>query len=184
MADIHIEEHSSLIKTPKQLIITVVLAFLVPVVVIVMIAHFMTGGIKTPKEAMAPEAVAQRLKPVGTLVVAGTPAAEAEAQRLAAAAPAPAPAQAPAPAAGTQTAVLDGQAVYQKICAACHAAGVAGAPKHGDKAAWSTRIAQGKDALYAAALKGKGAMPPKGGNPVLSDAEVKAAVDYMVEHAK
>jgi cytochrome c5 len=182
MADIHIEEHSSLIKTPKQLIITVVLAFLVPVVVIVMIAHFMTGGIKTPKEAMVPETVAQRLKPVGTLVVAGTPAAEAEARRLAA--DAPAPAQVPAPAAGTQTAALDGQAVYQKACAACHAAGVAGAPKYGDKAAWSPRIAQGKEALYTSALKGKGAMPPKGGNAALSDAEVKAAVDYLVEHAK
>ncbi|TXF12548.1 cytochrome c5 family protein [Pelomicrobium methylotrophicum] len=179
MADIRIEEHSSPIKTPKQLAITVVLAFLVPVVVIVMVANLVTGGIKAPKEAMTPEAVAQRLKPVGTLVVAGTPAAEAEA-KLAAAAPAPTPA-ADAPA---QAAADDGQTVYQKTCAACHATGVAGAPKFGDKAAWAPRIAQGKEGLYVSALKGKGAMPPKGGNVSLPDAAVKAAVDYLVDHAR
>ena len=66
----------------------------------------------------------------------------------------------------------------------CHAAGVAGAPKLTDKAAWAPRIAQGKDALYSSSLKGKGAMPAKGGNPSLSDADVKAAVDYMVGQTK
>lgn len=66
----------------------------------------------------------------------------------------------------------------------CHAAGVAGAPKLTDKAAWATRIAQGKDTLYTSSLKGKGAMPAKGGNPSLSDADVKAAVDYMVGQTK
>jgi cytochrome c5 len=61
---------------------------------------------------------------------------------------------------------------------------VAGAPKFGDKAAWAPRIAQGKNALYASALKGKAAMPPKGGNTALSDDAVKAAVDYMIAAAK
>jgi cytochrome c5 len=61
---------------------------------------------------------------------------------------------------------------------------VAGAPKFGDKAAWAPRIAQGKEALYNSALKGKGAMPPKGGNAALSDDAVKAAVDYMAAAAK
>ena len=66
----------------------------------------------------------------------------------------------------------------------CHTAGVAGAPKLTDKGAWAPRIAQGKDALYSSSLKGKGAMPAKGGNPSLSDADVKAAVDYMVGQTK
>jgi cytochrome c5 len=62
----------------------------------------------------------------------------------------------------------------------CHAAGVAGAPKAGDKAAWAPRLGAGVDALYANSIKGKNAMPPKGGNLSLPDADVKAAVDYMV----
>ena len=63
---------------------------------------------------------------------------------------------------------------------ACHATGVAGAPKAGDKAAWEPRLKQGMEALYTSSLKGKGAMPPKGGAVQLSDADIKAAVDYMV----
>jgi cytochrome c5 len=92
---------------------------------------------------------------------------------VAAAAPAPA-AAAPAPAAG---AAAKGKSIYESSCVACHAAGIAGAPKAGDKAAWAPRLKTGKDALYASALKGKGAMPPKGGNMALPDADVKAAVD-------
>ena len=86
--------------------------------------------------------------------------------------------------AASGTAIADGQATYQKACAACHMTGAAGAPKLEDKAAWAPRIAQGTDALYDAVLKGKGAMPPKGGQAQLSDDEVKAAVDYMVSQAK
>ncbi|MDE2606577.1 MAG: cytochrome c5 family protein, partial [Burkholderiales bacterium] len=99
-------------------------------------------------------------------------------------APAAAPAAAPAPAA-TKTAAAGGagQALYQQVCVACHAAGVAGAPKFGDKAAWAPRIAQGMPTLYNAALHGLNAMPPKGGSSA-SDADVKAAVDYMVGAAK
>jgi len=81
----------------------------------------------------------------------------------------------------------DGEAVYKKTCKMCHAKGMAGAPKMGDAAAWKDRIAQGMDTLYTHSLKGfkgKGMMPPKGGNTKLSDDEVKAAVDYMVEHSK
>ena len=77
-----------------------------------------------------------------------------------------------------------GEGVYRQSCAVCHTAGVAGAPKLTDKAGWAPRIAQGKDALYNSSLKGKGAMPAKGGNPSLSDADVKAAVDFMVSQAK
>ncbi len=71
--------------------------------------------------------------------------------------------------------------VYKTSCAACHATGAAGAPKLGDKAAWEPRVAQGVDALVASTLKGKGAMPPKGGNSSLSDAEVKGAVEYILQ---
>ncbi len=77
-----------------------------------------------------------------------------------------------------------GEAIYKQNCAVCHAAGVAGATKLTDKAAWGPRIAKGMAAMYASALKGKGAMPAKGGNPSLTDADVKAAVDYMVGQAK
>ena len=78
----------------------------------------------------------------------------------------------------------DGKKVYDSGCIACHGAGIAGAPKFGDKAAWAPRIKTGMDALYAAALNGKGAMPPKGGNTTLPDADVKAAVDFMVANAE
>jgi cytochrome c5 len=78
----------------------------------------------------------------------------------------------------------DGKKVYDATCAVCHGAGVAGAPKSGDKAAWAPRLKIGVDALYASALKGKAAMPAKGGNASLPDADVKAAVDYMVAAAK
>ena len=81
-------------------------------------------------------------------------------------------------------AAADGKAVYDKTCTVCHAAGVANAPKLGDKAAWAPRAATGKDALLASVVKGKGAMPPKAGNPSLTDAEIKAAVDFMVSQVK
>jgi cytochrome c5 len=74
-------------------------------------------------------------------------------------------------------------ALYTQTCATCHAAGVAGAPKLGDKAAWAPRVSQGVDALVASAIKGKGAMPPKGGSSA-SDAEIKSVVTYMVNAAK
>ena len=81
-------------------------------------------------------------------------------------------------------AVADGKAVYEKACAACHAAAVAGAPKLGDKAAWSPRVGAGKSALVAAVIKGKGAMPPKAGQAALSEAEIAQAVDYMLTAVK
>ncbi|HEX9180769.1 MAG TPA: c-type cytochrome, partial [Burkholderiales bacterium] len=99
-------------------------------------------------------------------------------------APAPEKAAAPAPAPAAAPAADKGKKTYETSCAACHATGAAGAPKFGDKAAWGPRIATGKPALYSSALKGKGAMPPKGGNAGLADDDVKAAVDYMVSQAK
>jgi cytochrome c5 len=113
-----------------------------------------------------------RIKPVGEVAYAAAKTPQA---------PVTAPVAASTP-------VRDGQQVYQASCIACHAAGVAGAPKLGDKGQWATRIAKGLDTLYSGAVNGMqgsaGAMPAKGGNPALSDAEVKAAVDYMVAQSK
>lgn len=81
-------------------------------------------------------------------------------------------------------ACADGKAVYDGTCATCHKDGVAGAPKLGDKAAWAARIKTGNDAMVSSVIKGKGAMPAKGGKASLSDAEVKAAVEYMVKASK
>ena len=77
-----------------------------------------------------------------------------------------------------------GKATYDSTCAACHTSGVAGAPKLGDKAAWAPRIATGAAALNASAINGKGIMPPKGGNKSLPDADIAAAVDYMLSQSK
>jgi cytochrome c5 len=119
---------------------------------------------------------------------ADAPAAAAPAA-VAAATPAPsaaAPAAATAPAAPVQVAAANpgaGEALYKQACMACHAAGVAGAPKFGDKAAWAPRIQTGIDALTTSVIKGKNAMPPKGGSAA-SDADIHSAVVYMVNAAK
>jgi cytochrome c5 len=89
---------------------------------------------------------------------------------------------------GSAVAAQAGDKVYTQACVVCHGAGVAGAPKFGDKAAWKDRIAQGNDKLYEHALKGyqgkAGFMPAKGGRADMSDDDVKAGVDYMVSKAK
>ena len=81
-----------------------------------------------------------------------------------------------------------GQQVYQASCVACHGAGIAGAPKVEDKGQWAKRIAKGVDTLYASAVNGvqgsAGVMPARGGNPALSNAEVRAAVEYMIARSK
>ena len=183
------EEHSSIIKTPKQLILVIVAAFVVPITIIVLLTQFVTGGISVEKNdpALSDEAVAKRLKPVGELVLADSPqavAATAAAPALTPAAAAvapPAAATAPVSAAGGAN---KGKAIYDASCAACHGSGVAGAPKLGDKLAWAPRIKAGSAALYNSTLKGKNAMPAKGGNASLTDADVKAVVDYMVSQSK
>lgn len=172
-------ESTSLIKTPQQLILVVVLAFVVPVALIVMLTQLITSSTDTSKAnpALSEEAIAKRLKPVGEVAVDPTqPKPVPSAPAAVAAAPAAIPG-APAAAKGDAG---KGKPVYDSACMACHAAGVAGAPKTGDKAAWAPRLKAGMGTLYNSAMKGKNAMPPKGGNLSLSDADVKAAVDYMV----
>jgi cytochrome c5 len=90
----------------------------------------------------------------------------------------------PASPVAASVATVNGEALYQQACQVCHAAGVAGAPKFGDKAAWSTRMSSGIDALHASVVKGKGAMPPRGGAAQASDADLRAAVEYMAAAVK
>jgi cytochrome c5 len=166
-------EHESFIKTPQQLVVVILLAFLVPIIGIILLVQLVTSTARPDPKALAPEAVAERIKPVARLEFGAREGA-----------PAPAGQPAAKPAAQAKAGPADGKAVYDKTCFACHAQSVAGSPKIGDKAAWAPRIKQGMDTLMQSVLKGKGAMPPKGGNPSLSDAEVKAAVEFLVSQAK
>jgi len=135
------------------------------------------GG--TFKEPTAPAAAAAPAAP------AGAPAAGAAATAApAAAAQAAVVVASAAPAAAAPAKAGDGKALYETACMACHAAGVANAPKLGDKAAWAPRMKSGMETLYTSVIKGKGAMPPKGTAMSASDAEIKASVDYMVSSVK
>jgi len=147
------DEHQSFIKGPRQLIVVIVLAFLVPIVVISLIATFVqtTTRSGTGADTMTPEAIADRLRPIGRLEVAG---------------------------ASASTELRGGEEVYKTVCSACHDTGVAGAPKIGDTAAWAPRVETGLDALVQSSLKGKGAMPPQGGGQ-FHDTEIARAVVYL-----
>ena len=178
--------HEGKQANPVKLAIGVTIGTIALIIGIIMLVQLAVGsyGSRSMKgeRTMSDKAVAKRLAPVAQVAVdPNAPAAPS--------APAAQPSAAPAtPAAAGATKVADagsaGKATYDSACMACHAAGVAGAPKLGDKAAWAPRMAQGTPALHTAALKGKGAMPPKGGNAALSDDAVKAAVDYMLAAAK
>ena len=250
--------NESLIKTPKQLVTVLVLSFVVPIIIIILLAKLATSGRIYDKDspAMSPEEVGKRIKPVadvnmrtagpagkvfktgeevyksvctachatgiakapkfgdrrdwapriregqkmlvqtaikgaGAMPPRGGAAdlSDIEVERAvvylanAAGAKFKEPA-APAPAGPAPAAKADGKKVYETTCMACHGAGVANAPKFGDKKAWEPHLHRGVDELYQTAMKGKGAMPPKGGNLTLSEVEVKAAVDYMVGAVK
>ena len=139
------------------------------------------GAMQDEAKAVDPSvqaAVDQRIRPPARVAVAGeTPPAEP--------APTGAPAQTPATAPVITT--LSGEQAFETVCTTCHGAGIAGAPRLGDAAAWKPRVAQGKAVLYRHSIEGyqgqQGIMPPKGGRPDLSDDSVRAAVDYMVDAA-
>ena len=246
-------QHESFIKTPQQLIVVILLAFLVPIIGIVLLVQFVLNVAGPDPRTLTAEAVAERIQPVARLEfgapggAAGARSADqivktvctachqagvANAPKFGDAAawapriktglnamvqsvikgkgamppkagdaslteaeiqsavvlmanqagakfkekPAAAPAKAPAAA--------DGKAVYDKGCVACHQISVAGSPRLGDKAAWAPRIQTGTDALMQSVIKGKSAMPPKAGNPALSDAEIRAAVEFMASQSK
>lgn len=129
--------------------------------------QFVGGGAAQPLSSLQVQQTAERIKPVGQVA---TKSADAKAS------------------VAVEKKPLTGEEVYNTVCTACHGLGVAGAPKFGDKAAWEARIAQGADTLVKHAIEGyqgkAGVMPAKGGNADLSDAEVKAAIEYMVAAAK
>ncbi len=173
---------------PVKLAIGVVIGAAALIIGIILLAQLAIDsyGSRPAKEdpTLREDRVAARIAPDARLAVdPNAPVAPPAPVNVAAVTPATIPP--PAAAAGAAAAGADaGKKTFDAICTACHTAGVAGAPKFGDKAAWAPRIKTGKDALYNAALHGLNAMPPKGGNPSLPDADVKAAVDYMVAAAK
>lgn len=153
------DQHSSPIKTPKQLITVIVLAFVVPILAIALLVKYVTGA-KTGAagtNAMTPEAIADRLAPVGNVALQALSAGGGAAR--------------------------SGEAVYKLACAACHDSGAAGAPKFADAGAWSARNKQGVETLIKHAIEGIRGMPAKGGNSSLSDTEVARAVVYMANAA-
>ena len=116
------------------------------------------------------------------LVLLSAGCSEKETTATQEATPAQAPTESPAAdkPAGTPTASVDGQKIYQTSCQACHATGAAGAPKLGDKDAWAPRIAKGNDALLSSVKNGLKAMPPKGTCMSCSEDELRAAMEYMI----
>lgn len=178
MSDHAHDSHSGPIKTPAQLLWTSFFSFVVPIFVIIGLVYFVTSGDKPSAGSVDPElATAQRIQRVGTVVL-GDAATIAAADAAAAAESGAAPAAAP-----VATASLTGEELFKQTCSTCHTAGVAGAPKFGDKAAWAPRLGAGIDALVASVVHGKNAMPPKGGSSA-SEAEIKLAVEYMVAAVK
>lgn len=155
MSDNHHEEaHTGPIKTPKQLLIAVLFSFVIPVFAIIGLVLYVTSADKPAAGASNPEkAVAERIQKVGMVEIR-------DANRP----------------------LRSGEEVYKGQCAACHATGAAGAPKFGDTAAWSARIATGFESLVQSALKGKGAMAPQGGGD-FNDTEIARAVAHMANAA-
>jgi cytochrome c5 len=159
MSDAHQEQQSG-IKTPKQLIAAVAAGFLVPIIGIVLLVHYASNGPKVGagSDALTPAVIESRIQPVADK---GFTLKDASAPKQ----------------------LQSGEQVFKAICAACHATGAAGAPKLGDNAAWSARIAAGYDTVLSHALHGLNAMPAKGGNPDLDDVEVARAVVYMANQS-
>jgi cytochrome c5 len=153
MAEEH-DEHSSFIKTPQQLITVVLLAFVVPIFGIVLLVKLVVDRPRADPGAMTPEAVSARIQPVGKV-------------EFGAAGPA---------------AAKSSEDIVKEVCAACHTAGVANAPKFGDKAAWAPRLKLGLDGMLKSVISGKGAMPPRAGTS-LTDDELARAVILMANQA-
>lgn len=151
-------QHESPIKTWQQLVVVVVLAFVVPITLIGFLVAYVTGGKKIDEQGLAikPESVAERIRPVAAVNLK-----DASAPKV----------------------FLTGEQVYQQFCKACHEAGVANAPKMGDKTAWAPLIKEGLATILADAIKGVRGMPARGGNPDLSDYEMERAVVYMANAA-
>jgi cytochrome c5 len=155
-------EHESLIKTPQQLVVAIVLSFVVPIVVIVLLTVYVGSRPKmgAGSDAFTPEAIAQRIAPVGRVATVPETAASGSGGVTAA------------------TIVRTGAQVYAAACAACHTTGALNSPKLGDAAAWRPRLAQGLEGLTLSALKGKGSMPAQGGGRY-TDEEIRKASAHL-----
>ncbi|HWM41175.1 MAG TPA: c-type cytochrome [Burkholderiales bacterium] len=150
------DPHQSFIKTPQQLIVVILLSFLVPIIGIILLVQLVLSRPGADPQALTPEAVAARIQPVGRVEFGAPPAAPG---------------------------ARSGEAIVQATCSACHQAGVANAPKIGDKNAWAPHIKLGLGHLVQSVVKGKGAMPPRAGDPSLTDAEIARAVAHMANQA-
>ena len=150
----HDEAHTGHIKTPKQFLIAAATFFVLPVFIIIGLVYYVSSAPKTAPGALNDErAIAERIGRVGTVEIR-------DANR----------------------ALKTGEEVYKAQCTTCHAAGLAGAPKPGDVAAWAPRIKTGYDALLTSALKGKGAMGAQSGGEY-NDTEIGRAVVYLTSAA-
>jgi cytochrome c5 len=151
----HDAPHEGPIKTPKQLVLAVLFAFLVPITAIILLVNYVASEHKPAagSEGLSAEAVARRIQPVGSVEVRDV---------------------------NDTSTLKTGEQVFTAQCSACHATGAAGAPKFGDTAAWAPRITKGFDALLNSALHGKGNMTPQGGGD-FSDLEIARAVVYMAD---
>ena len=159
---------------------SMVIAFLMALTLLLILAGvYINAQQEVEPNPVAEAATQQRLRPVGGVYAGATGAAAAAAAKAAAAA-----------AAAGQVAyegTLDGSVIYAALCGACHTSGAGGAPKM-ERAAWAARIAQGADVMHKHAIEGyqgaAGIMPAKGGNPSLTDEQVIATVDWMVDNLK
>ena len=147
------DSHEGPIRTPKQLIVTVVASFVLPVVIIIMLINFVVWDTKPAagSDGLTAEAIARRIAPVGVSEFKDP---------------------------GDLKTMKTGEQVFQAQCTACHTPGAAGAPKLGDEGAWAPRIKTGFDALLNSVLKGKGNMPSQAGGDH-SDFEIARAVVFM-----
>ena len=149
---------SSIIKN----MVIIIAALVVFMIAIIIAANWLSNGsTNIQDDPMVQEAIESRIAPIGQVNTGGV-----------------------APAAAAAAGPVDGKAIYDQACFACHGTGAAGAPKLGDGNAWSARIGQGMDTLNDHALNGFKAMPPRGGQAGLDDESVKAAVKYMVDNSK
>jgi cytochrome c5 len=151
------DPHASFIKTPQQLIVVILLSFLVPIIGIILVVQLVMSRPSADPAALTPQSVAARLQPVGKLEIGET--------------------------SGAAGAARSGEQIVKAVCAACHQTGVANAPKIGDAKAWAPHIKEGLKGMIATALKGKGAMPPRGGDASLSDADIERAVVFMANQS-
>ena len=170
-------KHDAKFMNHFSLVLGILIAIAIGIFVLARMVGAETQVQHVRAEDLAMRAVDARTKPFAKVAVAG-------ADNSALAATEESGGAAPAAAALPKT----GEEVYNAACIACHGAGIGGAPKFGDKAAWAPHIAKGMDVLHMHAIEGftgtNGLMPPKGGRVDLPDEVVRAGVDYMVEHSR